>query len=88
MVNRKSVRTRGKLQLSRKFQELKEGQNVALVFEGSTSTNIQKRMKGRTGKVIAKRGKCYVVEVKDRDKLKRYVVDPIHLKKIKQIKKQ
>jgi large subunit ribosomal protein L21e len=88
MVNKKSVRTRGKLSLSRKFQELKKGQSVALIFEKSKNTNIQKRMQGRTGKVVGKRGQNYMIEVKDREKLKRYIVDSIHLKKIKQTKEQ
>ena len=88
MVNRKPVRTRGKLSLSKKFQELEKGQAVAFVFEGSVVSNVLKRMQGRTGKVLGKRGESYLVEVKDGNKKKKYIVDSIHLKKIKQIKTQ
>ena len=88
MVNRKPIRARGKLTLSRKFQELKAGQAVALCFENSSNTNIKRRMQGRTGNVLGRRGICYEVEIKDQNKMKKYLVDSIHLKKIKQIKTQ
>ena len=88
MVNRKSTRTRGKLELGRKFQELEKNQPVAIIFERSLNSTIPRRMQGRTGVVLGKRGKHYIIEVKDMDKSKKYIVDSIHLKKIKEIKKQ
>jgi len=88
MVKRKSVRTRGKLKLSWKFQELKKGQAVALVFEKSLSQNIPERMRGTTGTIGKKIGRAYLVKIKDGSKSKRYIIDPIHLKKINQIEKK
>ena len=40
---------------------------------------------GRTGKVLAKRGSAYYVEIKDLNKKKRYVIKPVHLKRISEV---
>jgi large subunit ribosomal protein L21e len=87
MVNKKLVRTRGKLQFSRYFQELNEGDFVAISREQSVPVNFEKRIQGLTGIVEGKRGKVYIVKIKEGNKEKRILVEPIHLKKIKQIKK-
>ena len=83
MVRRKKVRTRGKLQLSRYFQELKEGIRVSVVRERSIERSFPKRIQGRTGVIEGKRGRTYIVKLKDKDKEKRFLIKPIHLKKIK-----
>ncbi len=87
MSKKKPVRTKGKLPLSKYFQELKEGDTVAVVREASVGANFHKRMQGRTGKVEGKRGSAYIVNINDQNKEKKYLIAPIHLKKIKQIKK-
>jgi len=86
MVNRKPIRTRGKLQLSRYFQELDEGDIVAISREPAVNTDVQKRFQGTTGIVEGKRGRAYIVRIKDGNKEKRILIAPIHLKKIKQKK--
>ena len=87
MVNKKPIRTRGKLQLSRYFQELNEGDFVAISREQSVPVNFEKRLQGITGVVEGKRGKAYIVKIKDGNKEKKILIEPIHLKKIKQNKK-
>ena len=82
MSKRKPVRTRGKLPLSKYFQEFKEGDSVAVVKEAAVRINFPERLQGRTGKVIGKRGKAYIVKIKDQNKEKQLVIAPIHLKKI------
>ena len=84
MVKRKDVRTRGKLQLSKYFQEFKEGDSIAVIREPSVISNFPKRLQGRTGVVEHKRGKTYMVKIKDQNNEKRFLIQPIHLKKIKQ----
>jgi large subunit ribosomal protein L21e len=74
------------LQLSRYFQELNEGDFVAISREQSVPINFEKRFQGITGIVEGKRGKAYIVKIKDRNKEKKILIEPIHLKKIKQIK--
>lgn len=82
MVQRKRIRTRGKLSLSRYFQELKEGDRVAIVKEASVASSFPERMQGRTGVVEGKRGNSCIIRVKDHEKEKVFIVSPIHLKKI------
>jgi large subunit ribosomal protein L21e len=88
MTRRKNVRTRGKLSLSRFFQKFKEGDAVSVVFEESLQPRIPKSLNGRTGKVCSKKGRAYIVKIKDKNKEKEYCIMPIHLKKIKQIKEE
>lgn len=82
MVKRKKIRTRGKLSLSRWFQELKEGDRVAISREPAVQSSFPERMQGRTGVVEGKRGRTYLVRIKDHDKEKKYLIAPIHLKKM------
>jgi len=84
MVRRKNVRTRGKLQFSKYFQNLVIGDAVAIIREKSKQASFPERLQGRTGIVESKRGKSYVIKVRDQSKEKKFIVEPIHLKKIKQ----
>ena len=84
MVRRKKVRSRGKLQLSKYFQELKEGDAIAVVREISIKASFPKRLQGKTGVIKGKRGKSYITVIKDQNKEKTFLIEPIHLKKIKQ----
>ena len=79
---RKPIRTRGKIQLSKYFQEFNPGDKVAIVKEKSLASSFPLRMQGRTGVVESKRGRAYIIKVFDHDQEKRYIVPPIHLKKI------
>ncbi len=84
MVRKKQIRTRGKLQLSRYFQELEKGDSVAVVREPAVQSSFPERLQGRTGVIESKRGKSYMVKINDLSKEKRFLIEPIHLKKIKQ----
>jgi len=82
MAGRKSVRTRGKLQLSKYFQEFNEGDCVAVVSEPAVQFSFPERLHGRTGFVTGKKGKAYIVTINDINKKKDFLIEPIHLKKI------
>ena len=84
---KKKVRTRGKIQFSRYFQKFQEGDNVAVVVEPAVQSSFPKRLQGRTGKIEYKRWKSYLVMIKVQKKEKRFLIEPIHLKKIKKINK-
>jgi ribosomal protein L21E len=88
MSKRKSVRTRGKLQLSKYFQEFAKGDNVAVVKENAIQSKVSERLQGKTGVVEEQRGSAYVIRINDQSKEKRFIIAPIHLKKIKQTKKE
>jgi ribosomal protein L21E len=84
MVRRKNVRTRGKISFSNYFRKFKDGDSVAVVMERSLANNLPKRIQGKTGVVKGKRGRSYIVDLKDQKKLKQFLIEPIHLKKIEQ----
>lgn len=88
MVRRKEIRTRGKFSFKRFFQKFNEGDSVAVVRERALNINFPERIQGRTGIVEGKRGKAYVVKIKDQNKLKTYLIEPIHLKRITQESKK
>ena len=83
---KKKIRTKGKIQFSRYFQKLKKGDSVAIVKESAVKSSFPEKMQGRTGLVEEKRGKAYIIKIKDQKKEKKFLIEPIHLKKIKQIK--
>ena len=82
-MRRKSSRTKGKIRLSRMFQELKEGEKVSIVRDLAFEAGFPKRIQGITGTIQGKRGKAYIVKIKDYNKEKTLIVKPIHLKKLK-----
>ena len=85
-MRRKPIRTRGKLQFSRYFQKLEKGDFVAIAREPSIQSSFPIRLQGKTGVIVAKRGKAYIIKIKDQDKEKKFLIEPIHLKKIKHLK--
>jgi ribosomal protein L21E len=84
-MRKKEVRTRGKLQLSRYFQDLKNGDFVAVDREKAVSSSFPKRLQGMTGVVEDKRGKAYIIKIRTQDKEKKFIIRAIHLKKIKNL---
>ncbi len=83
MTKRKNIRLRGKLKLSQYFQRLKENDPVAIKREISVIANFPKRLQGRTGIITGKRGRAYIVKIKDFNFEKEHIIEAIHLKKIK-----
>ena len=79
---RKRVREKGKLNLSSYFKKIEDGVDVALVTDVGVRASFPKRLKGMSGKVIGSRGRFKLVEIKDGNKLKTFIVHPIHLKKL------
>lgn len=82
MMNRKSIREKGKIRLSEYFKELKIGDEVAIVKEPSIAASFPLRIGGRTGIIEGMRGKAYIVKLRDFQQEKRFIVEAIHLKKL------
>jgi len=82
MLKYKNIHEKGKFSLARFFQKFKVGDKIAVVKNLGFKFGYSKRLQGRTGTVLAKRGSAYYVEVNDLNKPKRYSIKPIHLKKI------
>ncbi|HLD38192.1 MAG TPA: 50S ribosomal protein L21e [Candidatus Nanoarchaeia archaeon] len=82
MPNRKKIRERGKINFSRAFQEFNEGDSVSVNIEKAKSPTFPKRIQGRCGVVKEKRGRSFIISLSDSGKLKKFIIDPVHLKKI------
>jgi large subunit ribosomal protein L21e len=79
----KSPRQKGKLSLTRYFQEFKVGDVVILKAEPAYQKGMYfHRFHGKTGIVKGKKGSCYDISIKDRNKEKTIIVHPIHLVKV------
>ena len=85
-MKKKKIRTKGKISFSRYFQDFSKGESVSVVRELAVKSSFPERLQGRTGIIESKRGKAYFVKIKDQEKEKKFLIEPIHLKKIKQIK--
>ncbi|MDP3987164.1 MAG: 50S ribosomal protein L21e [Nanoarchaeota archaeon] len=79
----KNVRSKGKIPLSKYFQEFEDGEFVAVVKERAVPSSFPERLQGRTGVVNGKRGRSYIIKLDDLEKQKTFIIEPIHLKKIK-----
>lgn len=86
MLRHKTPREKGKFSFTHYFQTFKVGDSVAVVRNLTVPFSYTHRIQGRTGKILEKRGSAYYVEVKELNKPKRYLLKPIHLKKIQDAK--
>ena len=67
--------------ITRFLQEFKKDQNVIILQEPSSQKGMpHPRFKGVFGKVLEKRGKSYIVEILDGNKVKKVISRPEHLK--------
>ena len=82
MVRQKNIRDRGKIQLSKYFQRFNDGDSVTVVKELSVSSSFPERIQGRTGIIEGKRGRSYVIKIGNHGQEKKFIIEPVHLKKI------
>jgi large subunit ribosomal protein L21e len=76
---RKKLKLSGRPGTTKFLQSFSVGDSVHIHF--TTTIRIQHpRMQGSTGKVVEKRGRSYVVEVRDGGVMKKLFVRPEHLK--------
>ncbi len=63
------------------LQEFEIGEKVLIAQEPSSQKGMpHPRFKGRVGRVIGKRGKSYIVEIKNGNKVKKLISRPEHLR--------
>ncbi len=68
--------------MSRMFRELEKGDRVGINIDVTEKIGFPKRLQGKTGIIEERRGKAYIVKIIDGSKAKRYIIKPIHLKKL------
>jgi len=77
---KKKVREKG-LRLRKFLQEFEIGQRVLIDIEPSSQKGMpHPRYQGRSGIVIGKRGRAYLVQIKDGSILKTLISRPEHLR--------
>ncbi len=81
---RKRVRERGLPPITRALQKFEIGEKAAIVIDPSIHKGMPfHRFHGLTGDVVGKRGRCYLVRVRDGGKYKIVIAHPYHLRKVK-----
>lgn len=77
----KSVRTRGISPVSRAIQEIQEGDTVHIQLDPSRHKGMpDPKFHGKTAKVVGKRGRALILEVRDGKATKSIIVLPEHLR--------
>ena len=80
---KKSVGEKGKLHINKFLQKFENGDKVGFVVYPSEQHGLfNLRIQGKHGIILGKQGNCYVVEYDDRGLKKKFVVNPVHLKRI------
>lgn len=67
--------------ITRFLQEFRKNQSVIILQEPSSQKGMpHPRFKGISGKIVGKRGKSYIIEILDGNKVKTIISRPEHLK--------
>ena len=81
---REKFRRPKKLTINDYLREFDIGQYVAIKIQSNSRRGQPfRRFHGRTGKIIGKKGKSYIVEINDGKKLKQIISAPEHIKPVK-----
>lgn len=80
MVKGKRIREKGKTKFSEYFKRLKESDRVCVVPAKEISRKFPKKLVGLTGTVQGFRGEYTLVKLKDKNKVKTYIIHPVHLR--------
>ncbi|MFQ5975622.1 MAG: 50S ribosomal protein L21e [Candidatus Hydrothermarchaeales archaeon] len=76
------VREKGVLPVTKLVQKFETGDRVHIKIEPSVQKGQpHPKFHGKTGKVIEKRGRSYLIEVYDKNAKKILISKPVHLKK-------
>lgn len=77
---RKRVRERG-FRIRKSLQEFEIGQNIHIEIDSAVHRGMpHPRFHGRTGVVIGRRGRAYLVKIRDGGIYKTLIIRPEHLK--------
>lgn len=77
---KKHVRERGEVPVSQVIKEYKVGDRVSIVIEPRVQGGQpHPRFQGKTGVVVEKRGRSYLVELSDGKARKKVISRPVHL---------
>jgi large subunit ribosomal protein L21e len=78
----KELRQKGKISLTKFFQNFEEGDKVTLLVESAYQRGMyHRKFYGKAGLVKGKQGECFLVEIVDGKTKKQVIVHPVHIKK-------
>ncbi len=78
----RKARERGALPVTKVVQEFETGDLVHIVIEPSVQKGQpHPKFHGKTGRVVEKRGRSYLIAVTDKDAKKILIAKPVHIKK-------
>jgi large subunit ribosomal protein L21e len=81
---KKGPREKGKLRLSRLLQKYEPGSSVVIKIDSAFQKGMpHRRFHGKTGTVLSKRGRSYVISVMQGNAVKEIIVRPEHLEPFK-----
>jgi large subunit ribosomal protein L21e len=81
---KKEPRERGKISLSKLLHEYQPGNRVIVKIDSSIQKGMpHRRFHGKTGTIIEKRGRSYVISVSQGDAMKEIIARPEHLEPAK-----
>jgi large subunit ribosomal protein L21e len=81
---KKEPRERGKLRLSKLLHEYQPGSRVVVKIDPSVQKGMpHKRYHGKVGTVVNRRGRSYIVGVRQGDAVREIIVRPEHLEPYK-----
>jgi len=75
----KSKKGKGITRFLRKFEI---GENVRIIIDASQKKMPFHRFHGTTGKVVGKRGRAYIIQVKEGKSIKTVITKPEHISKV------
>jgi len=79
----KKMSERNRNIISKIMQDFDEGESVSIDINPSVEGGMPfRRFNGLQGTVIEKQGRCYLVEVKCGNKMKKVLANPAHLKRM------
>ena len=80
---REKFRKKGRVTVNKLMRNFDLGQRIVIDIESSSLSGMPfRRFQGLSGKVVGRRGRAYLVEIKDGGKKKKIIANPEHLKTV------
>ncbi|MBU3897159.1 MAG: 50S ribosomal protein L21e [Nanoarchaeota archaeon] len=80
---RKKLRKSTRVTVNQYFKNFETGQRVAIVIESASAESMPcRRFKGLTGEITGKRGRAYIIKLRDGNKFKTVITPSEHLKAV------
>ena len=78
---REKFRKKGRVTVNRLMRSFDLGARVVIDIESSSLSGMPfRRFQGLQGKIVGRRGRAYLVEIKDKNMVKKVIAKPEHLK--------